>query len=140
MRGESHIDFRTHYVIMTQRTWPPPPAVCVISRFWLKSIVFKIKKNLFRIKKGKLHLWRTTLYLIILLVRFIPLLRWITTTIWIKLKKLCIWTTKSCATQHQNHTSCTWIFLSNCNKVSDILDWTWFLHYFWLQEFIQQQT
>ena len=28
----------------------------------------------------------------------------------------------------------------NCNIVSDILDWTWFLHYFWLQEFIQQQT
>ena len=46
---------------------------------------------------------------------------------------------KSGGTQHHKHINCTWLFISNCNNISDILDWTWFLHYFWLQEFIQQQ-
>ena len=57
-----------------------------------------------------------------------------------KLKKLFIWTTKPSGTEHHKHKNYTWLFISNCNNVSDILDWTWFLHYFWLQEFIQQQT
>ena len=48
-RGESHIDFRTQYVIVTQVTWPPPcpprpypplSAICVISRFLTKLIVY----------------------------------------------------------------------------------------------------
>ena len=34
-------------------------------------------------------------------------------------------------TQHHKQTNCTWLFISNCNNVSDVLNWTWFLHYFW---------
>ena len=30
--------------------------------------------------------------------------------------------------------------MSNCNNISDILDWMWFLHDFGLQKFMEQQT
>ena len=30
-------------------------------------------------------------------------------------------------------------FIRNCNNACDILEWTLFLHYFWLQEFIQRK-
>ena len=39
LRGESHIDFRTQCVLMTQITWSIPPTICVITRFLTKSIV-----------------------------------------------------------------------------------------------------
>ena len=42
--------------------------------------------------------------------------------------------------KHHKHTNCSWLFISNHNNVSDILDWTQFLNYFWFQEFIQRQT
>ena len=70
--------------------------------------------------------WRSVLMFLLLL--------WITAEYRTKLKKLFIWTTKSGGTQHLKHIKCTWLFISNCNNISDILDWTWFLHYFWLQE------
>ena len=70
VNGESHIDFRTHYV--------------------------KITKN--------------------------------------KLKKLLIWIIKPGRTQHHKHTNCTWLLISNCNNVSDmLLIISYFLHYLWLQ-------
>ena len=123
------------------------PAICVISRFSTKSIVFQKEfLNVFSIKKGKLHLTAmncnelSNLYWIVLVISFFPLLLWITAESRTKLMKLFIWTTKSSGTQHQKQTNCTWLFISNCNNVSDILDWTWFLHYFWLQGFIQEQT
>ena len=33
-----------------------------------------------------------------------------------------------------------WLLISNFINASDILDWTWFLYCFWLEEFIQKQT
>ena len=39
LSGESDVDFRTHWVIMTQGTRPPPPAISVIFRFLTKLIV-----------------------------------------------------------------------------------------------------
>ena len=123
------------------------PAICVISRFSTKSIVFQKEfLNVFSIKKGKLHLTAmncnelSNLYWIVLVISFFPLLLWITAESRTKLMKLFIWTTKSSRTQHQKQTNCIWLFISNCNNVSDILDWTWFLHYFWLQGFIQEQN
>ena len=62
IRGASYVDFRTQCVIIMQEHDPPPypPAFCVISTFSIKLIVFqKILLNVFRIKKDKLHLWRT---------------------------------------------------------------------------------
>ena len=43
IKGESHIDFYMHCVILARRTWsiPPPPAFCVISRFLTKSIILQ---------------------------------------------------------------------------------------------------
>ena len=32
------------------------------------------------------------------------------------------------------------IIQQQLNNAGNTLDWTWFLPYFWLQEFIQQQT
>ena len=80
------------------------------------------------------------LYLIVLLISFFF---WrITGEKRTKLKKkLFIWTTKSGETQHNKHTKCTkWLFISNFNNVNDVSDSGWFLHHFWLQEFIQKQT
>ena len=70
-----------------------------------------------------------------MLIICFPLFSWIKAEHRTKLKKLFIWTRKSGGTQHHKHTNCTWLFISNCNNVNDILDWTLFLHYFWLQEF-----
>ena len=67
---------------------------------------------------------RLNLYLIVLLISFFPLLLWIAAENKTKLKKLFIWTTKSGGPQHCKHTNCTWLFISNCNSSSDILDWT----------------
>ena len=67
IRGESHISFRTHCVIITQRTWhppPPSPAICVISGFFTNLIFFqKNFLNVFRMKIGKLHLWGTVWFM-----------------------------------------------------------------------------
>ena len=124
-----------------KRTWPfLPPAICIISRFFIKSIVFHIKT--FRIKKKENCIFdkMSKFYLIVLLISFFLLLLWITAEHGTKLKKLLIRTTKLGGTQQHKHINCTWLFISNYNNVSDNLDWTWFLHYFWLQEFIQQKT
>ena len=129
---------------MTQRTWPPtpypPPAICVISRFLTKSIVFQ--KNFWMSsgykKANCIFEELSNLYLIVLLISFFPLLLCITTENRTKLKKLFIWTSKSGGTQHHKHANCTWLIISD--NAIDNLDWTWFLHYIWLHEFIQQQT
>ena len=109
LRGESHIDFCTHYAIMAQRTWLP---ICVISRFSTKSIVFQ-KSTAFRIKKSNCIFEELSNFcLIVLLISFFPLLLWIIAENRTKLKKLYIWITKSGGTQHHRHTKCTWLFSS----------------------------
>ena len=136
VRDESHINFRTHWVIITQRTWLPPllppprppslpPAICVTSRFSAKSIVFQ---KIFWLSLGYkrancIFEELSNLYLIALLISFFPLILWITVENRTKLKK---------------HKNCAWLFISNCNNAIVVLDWTLLLHYFWLQEFIQQ--
>ena len=75
-----------------------------------------------------------------MLISFFPLLLWITAKNRTRLKKLFNWTTKSGWLQYHKQINCTWLFISNCKNASDILDWMWFLHYFWLQEFIPQET
>ena len=79
VQGESHIDFRTQCVIMTQRTWPPPPAICVISRFSTKLIVFQ--KDFWMSLGFKKANWifekLSNLYLIVLLISFFPPLLWL---------------------------------------------------------------
>ena len=83
--------------------------------YFLKKIDSFSKKCLAvpRIK----HLWSieelSKFCLVVLLSNFFPLILWITVENRTKLKKLFTWT---------------------------IIYGTWFLHYFWLQEFIQQQT
>ena len=75
----------------------------------------KIFLKLFRIKKtNDIFEGLSNLYLIVLLISFLPPLLWITAENRTKLKKLLFWATKSSGTQHQR-------------------DWTWFLQYFWLQ-------
>ena len=68
------------------------------------------------------------LYLIVLLISFFLLLSWIIVENRTELKKLFIWATRSSGTQHRKHTKCTWLLISNCYHVRDILDWTWFLY------------
>ena len=113
---------------------PQTHAICVISRFFTKSIVF------FRIKiVNYIFEELSNLCLTVLLISFFPPLLWITA-------ENRTWRNYLFELQNQvehntiNTQNYTWLFISNCNNVSDILDWTWFLHYFWLQEFIQQQT
>ena len=112
---------------------PQTHAICVISRFFTKSIVF------FRIKKvNYIFEELSNLCLTVLLISFFPPLLWITAG-------NRTWRNYLFELQNQvehntiNTQNYTWLFISNCNNVSDILDWTWFLHYFWLQKFIQQQ-
>ena len=52
LKGELHIHFRTHCVIMTWRTWPPTP--CYLRHFQIfeKFDVFQIFLNVFMTKKG----------------------------------------------------------------------------------------
>ena len=110
LRGESHIDFCTHYAIMAQRTWSP---ICVISRFSTKPIVFQKNLTAFRIKKPNWIFEELSNFcLIVFLISFFPLLLWITAENRTKLKKLYIWNTKSGGTQHHKHTNCTWLFSS----------------------------
>ena len=122
---------------MTQRT-RHDPTLCYMRHLQIVDNIDSFPKNIlnvFRIKKkancifGEL----SNLYLIVLLISFFSLFLWITAENRTKLKKLFIWTTKSGGAQHQTHTKCTWLFMSNYNNASDILDWAWFLHYFWLQ-------
>ena len=104
--------------------------------FWQNRPIFKKRYKCLLDKKDKLF----DLYLIVLLISFFF---WrITGENRTKLKKkLFIWTTKSGETQHNKHTKCTkWLFISNFNNFNDVSDSGWFLHHFWLQEFIQKQT
>ena len=50
LRDESHIDFHTHCVIMTQRTWPP--ATCYLSHLQIFDKIDRFPKNVFRIRKA----------------------------------------------------------------------------------------
>ena len=117
---------------------------CVLRHFQIFDKIDKFPKkvfNVFRMKKESCIIEElSNLYLIVLVISFSPLILWITAESRTKLKELYIWTTKSAGSQHRKHTNCTWWFISNCNNASDILDWTWFLHYLWLHEFIQQQN
>ena len=125
VRSESHIDFRTHFVIMTRTTWlPPPSAFCVIFRLLTKSIVFqKFFEQVFRITKANCIFEElSNLCFIILLISFIPFLLWITTENRTKLKKLYIRTTKSGGAQHHKHTNFTWI--SSATPVMLVIFWT----------------
>ena len=81
----------------------------------------------------------SNLCVIVLLISFCPLLLRITAENRAKPNNFFIWANKPGRTQHRKHKNCTWLFISNCNNASDILGWTWFLHYFWLQEFIQKK-
>ena len=125
--GESHINFCTHWVIMTQRTWSPTP--CCLRQFQIfdKSDSFpKHFLNVFGIKQANCIFEElSNLYLIVLLISFIPLLLWIIAENRTKLKKLFIWTTKSGGTQRHKHTNCTLLFISNCNNAM-----IWTEHYF----------
>ena len=135
LRDESHIDFHTHCVIMTQRTWPP--ATCYLSHLQIFDKIDRFPKNVFRIRKANCIFEElSNLCLIVLQISFSPLLLWITAESRTKLKKLFIWTTKLGGAQHHKQTAPDYPSAT----ASDILDWTWYLHYFWLQEFIQQQT
>ena len=131
---------------MMQRTWSLPHLVpCYLRHFQIFDKIDSFPKNIFnviRIKKKANRIFDelSNLCSIVLLISFFLLLLWITAENRTKLKKSFVWTTKSGGTQHHKHTNCTWLFISNCSNVSDILEWTWFQHYFWLQEFIQQQT
>ena len=125
----------------------PPPASCYLHHFQIFAKIdsFQKKKkkkiNVFRLKKANCIMKELcNLYFIVLLISFYPLLWWIIAKYRTKLKKLSVWTKKSGGTQHRKHTTYTWLFISSCHNVSDILDWTWFLHYFWLQDFIQKQS
>ena len=61
VRGESHIDFRTQCVIMTQITWPPPPKYYMrhLQIFDKIDSFLKNVSNLLDNKKVRLHLGRT---------------------------------------------------------------------------------
>ena len=117
------------------------PNPCYLRYF---QILYKIdsfpKKIFFRIKNvNYIFEELSNLYLTVLLISFFPCLLWITAG-------NRTWRNYLFELQNQvehntiNTQNYTWLFISNCNNVGDILDWTWFLHFFWLQEFIQQQT
>ena len=60
VRGKLHIDFRTQCVIMTQITWPPQPLLYAwFPDFWQNLQFLKNVSNVLDSKKGRLHLWRT---------------------------------------------------------------------------------
>ena len=126
LRSESHINLRTHCVILTQRTWRPIPQLFASFLDFRRNWYFSKKYfqntflNIFRIKKRKLYLWRTNTNLIVLLISIFPLTLWITSENRTKLKNLLSWTTKSDGIQHYKHTNPS-------NDVSNILNWTWFL-------------
>ena len=135
---------RTHCVIMTQGTWTPPPrfpSINFISRFSKKLIIFQKRiLNVFRIKKVNFIFEElSSLYLIVLVISYFLFSFGLQQKNRTNLKELFIWTTKSGWIQHHKHTDHTWLFISNCSNVNDILYWR-FLHYFWLQELIQHQT
>ena len=111
---------------MIQRTWHLPSAISVISRFLTKSIVFKkIILNVFRIKIANCIFEElSTLYLIVLLISFFPLLLWITAKNRTKLKKLFIWTTKSGEAQHHKHKTYTSQFSIQNSKCSWWVLWS----------------
>ena len=115
-----------------------PSPRCYLRHFEIfdETIVFQKKfLNVLRIKKANcISEELFTLYLIILIISFFLLLLSIAAENRVNRKKLFIWTTKSGGTQHHKHINCTWLFISNCNNASDILDWTWILHYFWLHK------
>ena len=141
--GESHINFCMYSEIMTQKTWPP--SLCCLRHFQIFDKIDGFQKTFWMYlgyKKTNCFFEElSNLYLIVLLISLFPLLLWIAVENRTKLKKLFIWATKSGGTQHHKHANCTWLlFIGNCSNISNILDWTWFLHYFWLQEVIQQQT
>ena len=121
--GESHIDYRKHWVIITQRTWAPPPAICVISRFLTKLIVFqKYFWMVLGYKRVNGILEElSNLYSIVLLILFFRGLL---------LKIQPSWGNYLFQLQNQAK--------HNTNVTEH--DWTWFLYCFWLQEFIQEQT
>ena len=121
-------------------TPPRPAAICVISRFLTKSIVFQkcFWMTLGQKKTNCIFEVLSNLYLIVLLINFFPFVLWITTENRTKLVKLLTQTTNLVRTQHHKQANCTWLIISNCNNDSDILDWRWLLSYFWLQYLIQQ--
>ena len=131
------IDFRAHCVIVTQRTWPPSP--CYLRHFPIFDKIDSFGKdflNVLRIKRANCIFEElSNLYLIVLLISFFPLFCGLQQ----KIGPL-IWTTKSGGTQNNKHINCTLLIINNCINVGAIMDWKLFLHYFWLQEFIQQQT
>ena len=52
LRDESHVDFRTHCIIMTQKTWPPDP--CYLRHFQIFDQIDSFPKhflNVFRKKR-----------------------------------------------------------------------------------------
>ena len=128
---------------MTQRTWPPTShrAPCCSRYFHIFDKIDSFPKqflNLFSIKKANcIFEGLSTVYLIDLLISFFPLLLWITAENRTKLKKLfeiiyLNYKIKGNTTPQTNKLHL--IIHSNCKNASDILDWTWFLHYFWLQD------
>ena len=74
LRGELHIDFRTHWVIMAQRTWPLlSPVPFYLYHFQIFDKIDSFPKKCFiafMIKKGELHVFEelSNLYLIVLLI------------------------------------------------------------------------
>ena len=80
--GESHIDFPTHCVILTERTWSRTPRTLLFAPFSVfdKTDSFPKKTlNVFWIKKANCIFEELAyLYLIVLLTSFFPLLLRIT--------------------------------------------------------------
>ena len=132
LSGESHIDFRTNWIIMIQSIWTP--AHCYLRHFQIFDKIDSSPKkvlNVSRLKKANYSFEElSNLYLIVMLISFFPILLWITAENITKLKKLFIWTTKSSRTQHYKHENCTRLCINNWNNVSDILDLKWFLQKF----------
>ena len=124
-RDESHISFRMHCVILTQRTRPhASPLLSASLPFNVDSSKFL---NIFRIKKANSIFEELSILYLIVLISYFLLLLCITAENGTKLKKLFIWTTTSGGKRHHKHTNR--IFISNCNNVSYIFDWLEFIQF-----------
>ena len=92
VKGESHIDFCTDYVIMTRRT--PLPTPCYLRHFQIFNKIDSFPKrnlNFFWIKKTNCIFEElSNLYITVLLISFFSLLLWITAENRTNLKKLFI--------------------------------------------------
>ena len=127
IKGESHIDFRTQCVIMTQIQWHPPHPL-LNSSFQIFDKIDSFLKHISNVldsKKGRIYLWRTFLFTYNCWLTFFLFRCGFQEEIEPSWRNYLIWTTDRGGEHNILDTQNTpiIILISNCSNASGFLNW-----------------